>query len=259
MTASSAECPNPRYEFWVQYPNKTWYLKQGWGGASFNWNTSGLVPGAYIVHAWVNNQGSGYDTIGSATVTLTTCNSAAIDPANPSQPAGSVVALTASSAGCLNPRYEFWVQYPNKTWYLKQGWGGASFNWNTSGLVPGVYIVHAWVNRMGTGWDVIGSATVTLTGCSSASLIPVSGSTAQGSAITFTASSTGCPNPVYAFWLQDPTGVWHLMQTFGPANTWTWNTAGWAKGMYTIHVWANQEGAYLNVYDEIGSATRSVT
>jgi hypothetical protein len=26
--------------------------------------------------------------------------------------------LTGSSTGCPNPRYEFWVQYPNGTWYL---------------------------------------------------------------------------------------------------------------------------------------------
>ena len=255
FTASSAGCLNPEYEFFVQYPNGTWNLKQGWGGAAFSWDTTGLAPGAYTVHAWVNNQGTGHDDIGSSTVTLTGCTSAALSPANSTQPAGSTVAFTASSAGCPNPLYEFFVQYPDGTWYLKQGWGAATFNWDTSGLVPGAYTVHAWVNNQGTGHDAIGSATVILTGCTSAAL----SSAAAGNMITFTASSAGCPNPVYEFFLLDPSGVWHLEQGFSATNSWTWNSAGWAKGTYTIHVWANQQGADTGRYETIGSNIYTLT
>jgi hypothetical protein len=45
------------------------------------------------------------------------------------------------------------------------------------------------------------------------------------------------------------------MQTFGSTNTWTWSTAGWAKGTYTIHVWADQQGTDPSVHEAIGSAT----
>jgi hypothetical protein len=196
-------------------------------------------------------------------VTLTGCTTATLSPAAVSQPAGSLLALSESAGGgCATPVYEFWVQYPNGSWKLVQGWGtSGSFNWDTTGLAPGVYTVHGWANQQGAAptLEVYGTSTVTLTGCTSSSVSPASGSAARGAQVTFTASSGGCPNPVYEFWLQDPSGVWHLMQAFGSSGTWTWNTAGWAKGKYTLHVWANQQGASASTYETIGSATYSVT
>ena len=259
LTAGSGGCPNPVYEFWVQYPDGSWNLKQGWStAAAFNWDTSGLAPGIYTVHAWANQQGAAQtlEVYGAATVTLTGCTSASLSPSNPSQAAGSIVAFTASSTGCPNPRYEFWVQYPSGSWYLKQGFSTtATFNWDTAGLAPGVYTVHAWVNNQGTGHDAIGSATVTLTGCTSATV----SASAVGGSITFTASASGCTGPVFEFWLLDPSGVWHLEQTFSTTNTWTWNSAGWPKGTYTIHVWTNQQGADTSTYETIGSASYTLT
>jgi hypothetical protein len=213
------------------------------------------------VHAWANQQGAAptLEVYGSSAVTLTGCTAATLSPASASQPAGSVLAFTAGSAGCPNPRYEFFVLYPNGTWNLKQGWGGPGFSWDSAGLAPGIYTIHAWVNNQGTGHDDIGSASVTLTGCTAASLTPSTGSAAGGAAISFTAASAGCPTPVYEFFLLDPKGTWHLMQPFGVAAGWTWNSAGWAKGAYTIHVWANQQGADTGKYETIGSATFSLT
>ena len=261
LTASSGGCANPVYEFWAQYPDGSWNLKRGWGAASYSWDTTGLAPGTYTVHAWANQQGAAQtlEVFGSSTVTLTGCTSASLSPSNPSQAAGSTVALTASSSGCLNPRYEFFVQYPSGTWYLKQGWGGATFNWDTTGLAPGVYTVHAWVNIQGTGHDAIGSATVTLTGCTLATLAPPSGTAAVGAKPTFTASSSGCPNPVYEFWLQYPDGTWHLMRTFSTTTTWTWDTTGLPKGNYVIHVWANNQGDDTRTNETYGTATYSLT
>src|SRR5262249_44196483 len=77
-------------------------------------------------------------------LTLNACITASVTPGFVSQLAGTVVNLTASSTGCMGPRYEFWVQYPNGIWYLKQGWRGPSLSWDTTGLGPGVYTVHAW-------------------------------------------------------------------------------------------------------------------
>jgi outer membrane protein assembly factor BamB len=74
MTAISMVCPNPIYEFWVQYPNGTWHLTQLWGGSTFNWDTSGLAPGTYTVHVWANQAGDSqatWEAWGPATVTLT--------------------------------------------------------------------------------------------------------------------------------------------------------------------------------------------
>jgi hypothetical protein len=264
LTASSAGCPNPQYEFWVQYVDGGWHLVQGWGGAALSWPTAGLTPGVYKVHAWANQQGASnatWEAYGSGTVALSVCTSSALSPANPIAPAGSMVALTASATGCANPHYEFWVQYPNGAWRLVQGWGAAAFNWSTAGLAPGSYTVHVWANNVGDStstWEAYGADTVTLTGCASASLSPPSGSSTAGVPVTFTAASSGCPAPVYEFWLQYPDGTWHLRQGFG-TGSWSWTTSGFPKGTYTVHVWANQQGADTSTWESYGTATYTLT
>jgi hypothetical protein len=266
LTATSSGCTNPQYEFWVMYPNGTWNLIQGFGSATFNWNTWGLASGTYTVHVWANQQGAStaaWETYGSDTVTLTGCASAALSPINPIAAAGSTVTLTGTSGGCPNPQYEFWVQFPNGTWYLIQGWGGATFNWNTAGLGLGTYYVHVWANNIGdstAAWEAYGADTVTLTGCTSAALSPSSGTSTVGAMVTFTATSSGCPNPVYEFWLEYPDGTWHLMRGFGASNAWTWSTAiGFPKGNYVVHVWANQQGAGTSTWESYGTATYTLT
>ena len=173
-----------------------------------------IKDGLRGVGIWNLNYGGGAPELWSLLASrFAKCAEASVSPAAPVQPAGSTIAFTASSTGCLNPRYEFWVQYPNKTWYLKQGWGAATFSWNTTGLAPGVYNLHAWVNHTGTSWEAIGAAMITLTGCTSASLSPSTTTQPIGSTISFTAGSGGCPNPVYEFWVQYPNGSWAVSYT----------------------------------------------
>jgi hypothetical protein len=259
LSTTSGGCPNPVYEYWVQYPNGSWNLKRGWDpSGSFAWDTTGLAPGVYVVHAWANQQGAAptLEVYGESKVTLTGCTGAGLSPASLSQAAGTAVVLSASASGCPKPQYEYWVQYPNGVWYLKQGWTSSStFSWSTTGLAPGVYVVHSWVNAVGSGHDAIGESRVTLTGCTSATV----SSTVSGSSVTFTAAAGGCPSPVYEFWLLDPAGVWHLEQGFGTQNTWTWSTTGWPKGTYTVHVWANNQGSDTSKYQTIGSGSYALS
>jgi phosphatidylinositol-3-phosphatase len=190
------------------------------------------------------------------------CATASLSPAAPVSPAGSTVIVTATSTACPSPRYEYWVQYPNATWHLAQGWGGNTFTWNTAGLVPGTYAVHAWANQAGDStatYEGMGSGIVTLTGCTSATTTPASGSSSVGASVTFTTSSRGCPNPVYEYWLQWVDGTWHRMTSFG-GPTWTWNTAsGYSKGTYHVHAWANQQGAYTGAFETFGSSTYTLS
>jgi hypothetical protein len=258
LTAASTGCATPRYEFWIQYPDGTWYLKQGWGGAAFNWATTGLVPGKYTVHTWVNQTGTSWDAIGSATVTLTGCTAASASPSSATQLVGSTINVTAGSSGCPNPVYEFWVLYPNGNWVLKQGWGGSTLSWNTAGLGPGTYTVHSWANQQGAAptLEVYATSEINLgLPCTSGAVTPASGLASAGTALTFIATASGCANPMYEFWLLDPAGTWHLMQAFGYGNTWIWKSAGWAKGTYTIHAWADQVGTDPSTHQAIGSAT----
>jgi len=134
------------------------------------------------------------------------------------------------------------------------------FDWDTTGLAPGVYTVHAWANQVGASstLETYGSSTVTLTGCTSAGLTPFSGASPVGASVLFTASSVGCPTPVYEFWVQYPDGTWHEGQAFSSTNTFTWGTTALAKGNYVIHVWANNSG-YTGSYEVIGAATYTLT
>ena len=80
-----------------------------------------------------------------------------------------------------------------------------------------------------------------------------------GTSVTFTANSTGCTNPVYEFWLRDPSGRWSLRRTFGTTTTWIWDTHGWAKGSYLVHVWANSPQSDYSTWQAWGEAAYSVT
>jgi hypothetical protein len=121
--------------------------------------------------------------------------------------------------------------------------------------------VHVWANQQGhqtKTYESLGSSTVTLTGCTSATTAPPLGSSAVGTSVTFTTSAMGCPNPVYEYWLQWIDGTWHRMTSFdGPS--WTWNiTSFYARGVYHIHAWANQQGAYTGAFETFGSSTYTV-
>src|SRR4029077_8723458 len=266
-SASSTGCSNPQYEYWVQYLDGSWNMLRAFStDPTWAWNTSGRAPGTYTVHVWANQTGDSTalaEAIGSSTVTLARVRDPSLSPASATQQVTSTVHFSATSTGCSSPQYEYWVQYTDGTWHMLRAFSAsATWDWVTSGIGPGSYTVHVWANQAGAStatYEAFGSSTITLTGCTSASLSPSSVSVAAGSSVTFTASSTGWSSPVYQFWMQDTNGNWQVMQAFSTSNKWTWNTAGWPKGTYTIHVWANQQGADLSTWEGNGAATVTVT
>jgi hypothetical protein len=146
---------------------------------------------------------------------------------------------------------------------MKRGFSAdPTWSWDTTGLAPGSYTVHVWANQAGDStatWEAYASSTVTLTGCTSATLSPPVGTSRAGASVLFTATgSGGCPNPVFEFWLQDPSGQWHMTRAFG-RSTWTWATAPYSKGVYHVHVWANQQGAYTGSWEAYASSTWTLT
>jgi len=261
LMANATGCPYPEFEYWVQYPDLSWHFGRAWGPAAWNWVTTGLTPGLYTVHVWANETGASlatYETVGADSAALSLCAGASLSPTNPSAPAGSTVVLTTSSTSCVSPRYEFWLQYPDGSWHLVIPYGpSAVFNWNTSGLAPGSYTVHVWVKSLGDPigtFEVLGSDTVTLTGCTNASVTPPSPTQGAGTTLSLTgAGDPGCPNPQFEYWVQYPDMSWHFGRTWGPA-AWNWVTTGLKPGMYTIHAWANQIGASTATYEAIGVA-----
>jgi hypothetical protein len=79
--------------------------------------------------------------------------------------------------------------------------------------------------------------------CSSAALTASpSAPKPSGTTIRFTATSTGCNSPEYAFLIKPPGGTWSVPHSYG-GPTWAWNSTGRAPGIYQFQVWARQDGS----------------
>ena len=269
LSAASTGCPNPRYEYSLKYPDGSWAVVKPFGSSgTLSWDTALYPLGTYTIRAVANQagDGSGPEAFTDVVYSLTEpppCTSPGLSPANPTQPAGSAVSFTASSAGCPVPLYAYWVQYPDGTWKLQRALStDPSWSWNTAGLPIGTYTVHVWANHPGhstRSLEVFASSTLTLTGCTSASLSPAAPSQAAGSSISFAATSVGCLSPQYEYWVQYPSGKWYLKRGFSSAGDWTWSTAGLPAGTYTVHVWANHLGGYMGRLEVFGSSTVTLT
>src|SRR5205814_4681086 len=187
------------------------------------------------------------------------CATASLSPsvASPSTPGASIL-FTASSTGCDNAQYRFFVQPPGGSWIAQTGYGGNAWTWNTTGFAPGVYGVGVWVRNSGSPLSYeaywLGTFTLAVSRCTSATLGSATASPqAAGTSVTFNASATGCPNASYRFYLLRPGGSWTMQRDYG-ASSWTWSTAGLANGTYQVGVWARQQGSAAS-YDAFGFDT----
>jgi hypothetical protein len=125
---------------------------------------------------------------------------------------------------------------------------GTTTSFTVTGLSGGVsytFTVTA-INAFGsTASAPSNSVTVAGAGstCLTASLSPNPPSPAlHGGTIAVLASSTGCPSPIYEFWLRYPNNTVLLQQVWGPTATWTWYTGSYPVGTYEIRLGANQAG-----------------
>jgi spore germination protein YaaH len=251
FTASASGCPNPRYQFWLLAPgSSTWTVAQAYSSsATFNWNTTGQAVGTYRYSVWARDAGSpaGYDTFfpGAAYTLNSRCVSvtASAAPASPQLP-GTAVTLTASSPGCPNPLYEFWILAPGGSWTITQAYStSATFTWNTAGKPVGAYLYSVWVRdaTSSAAYDayVPGIAYTLTSPCTSATASATPGAPqAVGTAVTITAGASGCSNPRYQFWLLAPgSSTWTNVQAYSSSATFVWNTAGNPAGTYRYSVW----------------------
>ena len=117
---------------------------------------------------------------------------------------------------------------------------GSQTSASFTGLTNGVNYSFTVTANNPDGTDSLTSNTVTPgTSCTSASLSATPDAPqSAGVAIQFTATSSGCPNPQYEFWVQNSKGTWVIQQSFG-RNTWIWDSYPYAAGTHAIRVWAN--------------------
>src|SRR3989449_74988 len=175
-----------------------------------------------------------------------------VSPASP-QPPGTTVTFTATAPGCPNPTYQFWLLPPGGGWSVTQAYSSSNtWNWSTSGVATGTYTLDVYARDASStaAYDahispnptyVLNAAAAPTCTSVTESANPVSPQ-AAGATVKFTATATGCPNPLYQFWLQAPGGGWSVAQAYSSNNIWNWSTSGLATGTYTIDRNSGVEG-----------------
>jgi N-acetylmuramoyl-L-alanine amidase len=173
-------------------------------------------------------------------------------PSSP-QPSGTTIQLSASSGGCPNPRYQFWTLAPgSSTWTVAQGYStSATFSWSSTGKAAGTEYFGVWAldaSSTGATCSIMGCNdaaasipyTVTPVLCTSVSISAAPASpSATGSQITFTGSASGCPGPLFEFWmLAQGASSWQLVQPYSANATFRWNSTGAPPGTERFGVWA---------------------
>jgi len=229
---------------------------------------TGLQPGTSYTFTVTAHNSYGDGAAPSNSVIPGRCDTVGVNanPASP-QPAGTQVTISATSTGCANPTYEFWIKAPGASLYtLAQGYSSsATYSWNTAGLAGGTYAIDVWAkdanspgtysNAWGTwdGYNADRTYSLAITPCASASLSASPSSAAKaGMAVSITATASGCLNPRYEFWVLAPgSSLFTLAQPYGSNATLNWNTSGLSSGTYRINVWvqdASSPGLYSNAY-----------
>ena len=115
-------------------------------------------------------------------------------------------------------------------------------------MAAGTYRYSVWVRDSAStaAYDAYfpGAGYAVITPCTSATDSAAPASTSpKGTTITFTAKASGCPNPLYEFWILTPGGSWTVKQAYTSSATFVWNTTGLAGGTYRYSVWVRDAGS----------------
>lgn len=226
-----------------------------------------------------NTYGDGAATSNPATPGRCATVGVGANPASP-QTSGTRVQLTATSTGCPNPNYEYWLLPPGSTtWQLGQAYGTSpTFTWNTAGLAPGPWTFSVWArdaaspgnggNVNGT-WDAYNNDlqyALNPARCLSVNVTSSPASTAvTGTPVTLTASAS-CPAPTYQFEMLPPgSQTWQVVQPYSATATYNWNTSRALNGTYRWVVKARDKssgglgGNAYGTWDSYFSTTYTLT
>jgi hypothetical protein len=233
LSASASGCAHPTYRFWVQKPGAAWQVVQAYSATStFSWTDTGMA-GVYGLEVDARDAASSasYEAYSVIYYTLNGCSGAGIGASPPSpQTPGPTVTITGSAACPGTPQFRFWVRAPGGQWTVKQDYGSANtFAWSTTGLALGNYGLEVDVRNAGStsAYERVANLTYAL------AVVPCTKPTfsadksspqATGAVITFTASTSGCANPQYRFWVQKPGHFWAIVQDYSATSTFTWQT-----------------------------------
>lgn len=143
----------------------------------------------------------------------------------PTPVSGETVTLTLNSSHMPpDPRYQFWARDPAGTWTILQDYGSASIcRWVPA--VPGRYHIVAYVLSAadvahGQWRNAVASAPVRLTVTRPHPTLTGPTRVAAGTPAVLTARGSDLPpDPVWQFWIQNPTGAWTRAQGYTPSAT----------------------------------------
>ena len=241
---------NLTYQFWVGDPTATyWMLLQDYAAAStITWTPTmaGTFPLVVRVRdvdstAPFDAQNDLFYPVNAAPAPLT-----ALAIATTPNAAGVVnqpVTVQAQATGGVNLRYQFWVGDPTATyWTLLQDYSTANtITWTptATGTFPLVARVRAsdstalYDLQNYLFYPVNADTAPPMTGLTIATAPDDAGVVSQP--VTITAQATGGSNPVFQFWLGDPTGTyWTLLRDYAPGNSITWTPT--ATGIFPLVV-----------------------
>ena len=266
LSATAASCTNPTYQFWVLPPGGTWYVAQDYGASNtFSWGGS-ATPGAYRFEVDTRQQTSSvaYDAVHDIDYSIAGCTAAHLTADSaPPQPPGTTVNLTGSATCPGTAQYRFWRRAPGGAWTIVKDYSSTNtLAWNTTGFAQGTYYLEVDARDQGatSPYEAVSNMTYALgpAACHSPTLTASPASPgASGSPVTFTSSSTGCPNPRYRFWIRPPGGAWTVMQNYGTASTFNWSSAATA-GTYHVDVDV-RDAASTASYDAVNNISYVVT
>jgi hypothetical protein len=75
---------------------------------------------------------------------------------------------------------------------------------------------------------------------------------AAGTTIVVSATATCAGTPEFRFWIRPPGGAWRIVQDYSTSATWSWNTAGNARGTYLLEVDVRDHGS-ASSYDSVAN------
>jgi len=82
----------------------------------------------------------------------------------------------------------------------------------------------------------------------------------SGTAVTFTASASGCARPLYEFWTLAPgSSTWQIAQPYSTTATFNWSTAGLPAGSYLHSVWVRDANSTTSYDAYAPGATYTLT
>src|SRR2546430_1206833 len=192
---------------------------------------------------------------------LAGCQGATLTSAPPTSAAtGATATLTPSGvAACATPVYRSSVPPPGAAWCSgRDSCTSNTYNWPPTGLALGDYGLEVDVRNQGATatYETTTNTTYSLSVGTCAKPTLAASPTSPGptgATVTFSSTTSACPNPLFRFWIQAGNGPWTIKQDYSTLPTFSWTRTGLA-GPYNVQVDARDQAEGTSVsYDAVNN------